>query len=189
MRTLTAVLLVALAAIAHPAHAKPTGAQVARRSKCAFVWRWVAPDHYSRVLSDFFVDEHERHGIGEEWFASLVYSYSGSDLNPRMVCSGGGMTACGICDGTELCIGQAEALRRFGTTDRANSWVSIASHVQQMADLHGETGEVGFALLRNVFLPSQPDGARAWQEQTGRWEPISERFQRILAYGYRHGKL
>lgn len=153
-----------------------------RRAKCAYLWARVAPWSYSKGLCEFFVAEHERAEIGSEAYWSLVYGYSGSDLKPSMVCRGGGMTALGIMDGTELHLSVAQCRRRFGTANRANSWVSIASHVAQVAGLHRSRGREGWSLMRAVFLPSRPDGARAKREQR-RWLAIDSRFRLILAEG------
>ena len=197
---LAVVFLLALAVTAHPAplprHRATNKADkqrievfCLRLDKCGAIWRAVAPYSYDPRLVSFWVAEHQRQGIPEEWRASLIYSYSGSDLDPRMVCSGDGMCAVGLCDETEVCYPADQALKRFGTLDRHDCWLAIASHVYQAAGLHASTGREGLDLMRSVFLPMAPDGARAWQEQSGRWEGIAARFDEVLAQAYRTGTL
>ena len=141
---------------------------------CQQAWRKLAPHSYSPDLAAFFVAEHLRAGLpADTWQYSLCYAISGSDLNPAMICRAGGLCAEGICDTTESHLPREECLRRFGTTDRADSWVSIATHVRQAAELHQATGRAGMDLMRSVFLPGNPDGRRARREER-RWEKIWE---------------
>ena len=188
-RTLIALLLATGAAHAQPANLPGKHEADLRLRKCAYIWVRLEPCHFSRDISDFFVQEHARAGIPGEWLVSLVYAHSGSGLDPGMTYSAGGMTARGLMDATELQYPRGQCLRRFGTTDLHDPWVSIATHVYQAAGIHASSGREGMALLRAVFLPQAPDGQRAWQEQTGRWEPRDARFRRIVAAGYASGAI
>ena len=177
------VLLLALAATV--AHAGPNEA---RREKAAYLWQRINADSYSRNLTDFFCREHELQGIADQWWYSLVYCTSGSDLKPAMTCSGGGMTARGIGDCTELLYPRDQARRRFGTTSLHDPQLGIANHVFQAMGLHQSSGAEDWDLMRRVFLPSRHEGARAYKEQR-RWRGIEKRHLQMLAQGYAAGKL
>jgi hypothetical protein len=155
-----------------------------RVAKCSHLWRTMAPWSYRAELVDYFIGEHERAGIGSEWFYSLLYGHSGSGLVANMTYSAGGMTARGLMDCTETHLPRAEALRRFGTTNLHNPWVSIATHVRQTQGLRKRTGRSGMALMRSVFLPARPDSGRAWREQRVRWEPRAARMRSHLSDWY-----
>lgn len=180
---LTPATIIALTLVT--AHAQTATPEANRREKVSYIWKWVADGSYSPRLVEHFCREHEKQDIASSAFASLIYGYSGSDLTNNMVCSGGGMTARGLMDCTELLYPRDQCLRRFGTTDLHDPYVSIATHVFQAAGIHHSSGREGLSLMRAVFKPDAPDGGRAWAEQTGRWNGIAARFRRIVKVGYR----
>ena len=150
-----------------------------RRQKCAYLWRKLYPWSYRPELADFFCGEHERAGLGPMWWHSLVYGVSGSELRPSMICVGGSMVSRGLMD----CAWTFARSRRtalepllsgvqpWGPGALFNPWVSIRCHVLELRQYHEQTGRADWALLRVVFLPAAPDGARTRREQR-RWERL-----------------
>jgi hypothetical protein len=162
--------------------------QALRREQCATLWRQLYPWSYSPQLVDFFCGEHERAGMPEMWRYSLVYGASGSELRPNMVCRGGGMVSRGLMDCSwTFAAGHRRQLepllsgiRPWGPEALFDPWVSIRCHVLELAGYRQQTGREGWDLLRVVFLPASPDGARTRREQR-RWLRLEGRHQSALA--------
>jgi hypothetical protein len=168
--------------------------QALRRDKCAALWRQLYPWSYSPKLVDFFCGEHERAGMPDLWWHSLVYGASGSELRPSMICRGGGMVSRGLMDCSwtfaadhrgrlEPLLGVAKQLsgsRPWGPEALFDPWVSIRCHVLELACYRRQTGRDGWDLLRVVFLPASPDGARTRREQR-RWLRLEGRHEVALA--------
>jgi hypothetical protein len=148
------------------AHAGPVVQPDLAVVHCQQAWQKLAPWSYSPELARFFVEEHRRCGLpAETWQYSFCYGMGGSEMRPGMVCRGGGMCAVGLMDCTEHTLPLAECRRRFNTVDLHDCYLSIANHCAQAATFKGRDG---WGLMRKVFLPSSPDGARAKCEQR-RW--------------------
>ncbi len=158
-----------------------------RREKCDYLWRKLYPWSYHPDLVDFFCGEHERAGLPEMWWESLVYGSSGSDMKPRMICRGGGMVSRGLMDCAWTFArdhrGRLEPLlsgsRAWGPDALFNPWVSIRCHVLEMGYYRRKSGREGWSLLRQVFLPASPDGGRTMREQR-RWRRIEAEHQEAL---------
>ena len=170
MRTLVIVTLL-LCGLAHPQGSTP---QQQRRAKCAYLWQRVAPWSYSPKLVEHFVSEHERLGIGPQWYFSLVYGLSnfGLTVGHRV----------GPCYGPMDVRGEWARACGFKPNDLRDPKVNITCHVREMALYRGKTGETGIALLARIFYPARP---MYYQ----RWRPTERRFRRLLAAGYRTGGL
>ncbi|NPV47568.1 MAG: hypothetical protein HPY69_11460 [Armatimonadetes bacterium] len=164
-----------------------TAEQRLRREKCGHIWRTLYPWSYHSELVDFFCGEHERVGLAEMWWESLVYGASGSELRPRMVCRGGGMVSRGLMDCAwtfakdhrhrlEPLLGGG---RSWGPDALLDPWVSIRCHVLELAHYRQKSGRQGWSLLRQVFLPVSPDGSRTLREQR-RWLRIEATHQRAV---------
>jgi hypothetical protein len=165
-----------------------TAEQRLRREKCDYLWRRLYPWSYHPELVDFFCGEHERVGLPEMWWHSLVYGASGSEMRPSMVCRGGGMVSRGLMDCAwtfakdhrrrlEPLLGGGRA---WGPEALHDPWVSIRCHVLELACYRRQTGRDTWSLLRQVFLPASPDGGRTRREQR-RWLRIEGTHQRALS--------
>lgn len=151
---------------------QPT-AQDLRRAKCRYLWATVAPWSYSPELVEHFCGEHERLGIGPEWYWSLLYGYSNFGLT--------------IGKRVGPCYGPMDVRREwaracgFAPNDLRDPRVNITCHVREMVLYHNKTGETGMALLARVFYPARP-------MYYHRWRPTERRFRHIIAQGYAAGK-
>ena len=162
-------------------------------AKCRRLWATVAPWSYDPDLCDFFIGEHERVGLADEWQHSLAY----------------GMAAWGLRVGVQR-------LGAYGPTDQrwrngfasscrkacadlldGRAWresllfdarINVRCHVEELAYWHRRTGRTGYPLLRKVFLPANPDGgtARSWGR---RWPKWMAKFAETVTAGYECGKL
>ena len=148
--------------------ARTSRPEALRRAKCRLLWRTVAPWSYSEDLCEFFVAEHERQGIGDQWYYSLVYGFSnfGLTIGKRVGPCYGPMDV--RQEWARACGYRAAHLR----DPRRN----IRAHVAEMALYHRRTGETGMALLARVFYPASPRRYR-------RWGPVDRRFRFILKRG------
>lgn len=163
-----------------------TSTQQLRRLKCDYLWRKLYPWSYKPELVDFFCGEHERAGMAELWWQSLVYGASGSEMRPSMICIGGSMVSRGLMDCAWTFAGdyrqRLEPLLSgapWGPQALFNPWVSIRCHVLELKYYRGKTGRDDWGLLRTVFLPASPDGGRCFREQR-RWERIERRHSQAL---------
>jgi hypothetical protein len=153
-----------------------------RRAKCAYLWARVAPWSYSKGLCGFFVNEHERIGLGSDWYYSFCNAAHASGLNPRMSFRKGGMWARGLMDCTQR-NGPRSAFRDLGSCDLFKPKVSIRNHCLEMNSLHRQSRREGWSLQRAVFLPRSPDGWRARREQR-KWQAKDRAFRAIMADWY-----
>ena len=166
-------LLPLLLAAAAPALAL-SPAQEARRAKCQYLWRQVAPWSYSPQIVEHFIAEHERCGIGPQWFASMVYGFANFGLT--------------IGKRVGPCYGPMDVRREwaracgFAPNDLRDPLTNITCHVREMALYHDKTGETGMALLARVFYPARPRYYR-------RWKPTDRRFRKLLREGYASGAI
>jgi len=152
----------------HSAHLSALQSQD-RRAKCRVVWQASAPWSYSPGLADFFVGEHERRGIGPEWWYSLVYGKGNFGLTI-------GKRAPGLCYGP-LDVKWPGMAREVGArcpNDLRNPRLNIKAHCAEMAYYHRKTGREGFALLATVFYPASP-------REYSRWRPVEKQHRAILA--------
>ena len=160
-----------------------------RVKKCSRLWQTFAPYSYSPALVEFFISEHERRGIGDQWYHSFLYGMANFGLRV-------GATAPGLCHGPmdvkwPYCL-RSEAAHvlqgPWGPEALRDPRVNIACHVGEMARHHRATGRRGFALIRTVFYPAAP-----WGGATNRWAPRWHQWDRkcraCIERGYRYGKL
>lgn len=165
-----------------------TGEQQLRREKCGHIWRTLYPWSYHPQLVDFFCGEHERAGLAEMWWESLVYGASGSELRPRMICRGGGMVSRGLMDCAWTFAKDYRARLApllgagpsWGPDALFDPWVSIRCHVLELVLYRQKSGRQGWSLLRQVFLPVSPDGSRTLREQR-RWLRIEATHKREVS--------
>jgi len=153
-----------------------------RVAKCRAIWQASAPWSYSPELAEFFVTEHERQCVGDQWWWSLCNARYASGLNPRMSCRGGGMWSRGLMDCTQLNRPRS-AFRDLGTANLFDARVSIRNHCFEAGDYHRWTGREGWSLLRMVFLPRSPDGRRA-RAEVPKWRRVERQHQRYLQSWY-----
>lgn len=166
-----------------------TAEQVERRRKCRLLWSTHAPWSYSPDLADYLCSEHERRGIGPEWYFSLIYGMANFGLRVGATAPGrcyGPMDVkwpyCARSDAERLLAGRAwhQGILR-------DPYVNIACHTGEMARLHERTGRTGMALIRSVFYPAAPYG-RACNRWASRWERVEREFGMTLASpGGAHG--
>jgi hypothetical protein len=143
-----------------------------RVAKCRAVWASSAPWSYSPALCEFFVSEHERQGIGDQWFWSTVYSKANFGMTLRK-------RAPGPCYSPMDCqfgsyARQAGARR---AEDLRDPRLNIRAHVTEMAAHHHRYGETGMALLARVFYPARP-------MRYHRWPRVEREHRAILAKWY-----
>ncbi len=160
-----------------------------RVRKCERLWQTFAPWSYSEDLVDFFVTEHERRGIADQWYYSFLYGMANFGLRA-------GATAPGHCYGPMDCkwpyAARADAAHvlegAWGESALRQPRVNIACHVGEMARHHESTEREGMALLRTVFYPAAP-----WGRATNRWAPQWSKWDRrcraCIERGYAVGKL
>ena len=174
--------------------ALPTDLHDLRVAKCRRLWATFAPWSYDPDLCAFFVAEHERVGLADQWMHSLAYSLvncglmtDGSDYHGAYApCDqrwrNGFASSCRVAC-ADLLDGRAwrEELLR-------SPRVNIRCHVEELVYWHDRTGRVGYPLLRKVFLPANPDGSlsRGWGS---RWPKVMAKFAASITDGYRVGKL
>ena len=153
----------------------PSSPQVLRRPKCSYLWQRIAPWSYSPELVEHFCSEHERLGIGDQWYYSLIQGYSQFGLTI-------GKRAPGLCYGPmdHKWPGFARQAGCKRPDDLRNPRRNITAHCLEMAYYHKRRGETGMALLARVFYPARP-------RRYHRWKPTDRRFRRLLAEGYASG--
>lgn len=175
MRTIVA-LTVAIAALT-AAHADLAPDQQARRAKCSYLWQRVAPWSYSPEIVEHLCAEHERLGIGEEWYYSMIYGFSQFGLTI-------GKRAPGLCYGPmdHKWPGFARQAGCKRPEDLRDWRRNVTAHCLEMAHYRNRTGEHGLRLLARVFYPSAPRYYR-------RWRPTDRRFRKLLAEGYAAGRI
>lgn len=172
--------LLALALLAATVQAAPdarTDAEIARRAKCAYLWQQVAPWSAKPEVIEHFVAEHERLGIADQWYYSLIQGFSQFGLTI-------GKRAPGLCYGPTDHKWPGFA-RQAGCRkpDDLRDWRrNITAHCLEMAYYRQRNGETGMALLARVFYPARPMYYR-------RWKPTDRRFRALLARGYAAGKI
>ena len=154
-----------------------------RAAKCGVIWRELYPWSYDEGLIEFFIGEHEQAGLGPEWWYSLIYGASGAGLRADMHNG----PARGMFDQHFTFIKH----RRQQFSDILPEhvpWrptalylpkVAARAHVLEASYYHERTGRLRWALQRAVFLPAQPDGARARREQR-RWHGFETRHRAVL---------
>ena len=170
-----AVLAVILALACAVAHAGP---QQERRAKCAYIWQRVAPWSYNPKLVEHFVAEHERLGIGPEWFASMAYGMANFGLTI-------GKRAPGRCFGP-MDVKWPGYARQAGCRrpdDLRDPYRNITAHCLEARE-GVRRGHEGLALCRWIMYPARPHD---WGG--GRFRKAWARHQRIVAEGYAAGKL
>jgi len=154
-----------------------------RVCKCCAVWQELYPWSYDEDLVEFFIGEHERVGLGPEWWYSLIYGASGAGLRADMHYG----PARGMFDQHFTFI---QCRRRqfddvlpehapWGPTALHVPKVAVRAHVLEASYYHERTGRLGWALQRKVFLPARADGARALGEER-RWRWFGERHLVVL---------
>jgi hypothetical protein len=177
------------------------GAEVANQlalAKCRLVWQHANPSTYDAGLADWFVSRHYAAGVGPDWIYSLVYCWSGSDLNPRMVSGDtlGGYHARGLVDtlwsthrGNRASVAVTLEARGLEWNEQVlhDPYVATRLHLIEWIAYRDPTSE--WRTARKVFLPGAPDGARAYREQTRRWEPRLAKAKTWITRAYREGRL
>ena len=163
MRLAAALALAALAALTVAAGAAPlTAAQKQRRVECRVLWQALAPASYRPTLCDYFIGEHERAGIGAEWYASFAYGLANADLALRTVFPG-------PCFGPMDCQFGSYS-RQAGCScpdDLRDPWRNIRAHVIE-AKVGVGLGYHDLALCRYIMQPGAPTDwgggqfAQAW---------------------------
>jgi len=168
----------ASAPIADPAPiADLTADQLARRAKCRRLWRAFAPWSYSDDLADYFVAEHERLGIGDQWYWSLVYGFSTFGLTTGKCvqgCYGPMDQKWPFARGCRAACRALAAGRPWSPRLLRDPYINIRCHVLEMAYYHRRTGRAGLPLLATVFYPARPMEYR-------RWRPTEAKFRAALA--------
>jgi len=149
---MTALTLAALLAAPQPLALVPRADAVhdLRLAKCRYLWQHVAPWSYRDDLSAFFVSEHERAGIGPEWFASMVYGHANFGLTLRK-------RAPGLCFGP-MDVKWPGYARQAGCDEPADlldPWRNIRAHVLEAKEGVG-LGYSGLALCRWIMYPARP---------------------------------
>lgn len=160
--------------------------RVAKAQRC---WATYAPWSYDPALVEFFIDECERWGIGDQWLPLLTYGMANFGLRKNA-------TAPGRCYGPFDCkwpyVSRSHAAHVLdGPWCEAalrDPYVNTACHVGQAADYHRRTGRTGMALLRTVFYPAAPWGS-ATNSWAPRWETWDGKFKDCIQKGYEVGKL
>lgn len=113
------------------------------------------PDSGIYPYLGFLIDEHERQGIGEEWYWSMAYS--GANFSMKV-----GGRAPGRCYGPMDVKGPVPIAWRPKHT---GSWsdsklldprINIAVHVAEMAHWKKVKGARGYKLVQTVFYPKSP---------------------------------
>jgi len=160
--------LLALALIlAAQAPAEADALHELRVKKCERIVQTFYPHSGFLPYVDFFVAEHERLGMGEAWYWSLVYGGANFSLKVGGVAPGG-------------CAGPMDVKHRPLVLDpKAN----IRWHCREMAGFYAR-GVRGIDLCKHVFLPSRP---RDWGG--GRFAKTDRKFRKCIERGYEYHKL
>ena len=143
-----------------------------RVAKCRAIWQASAPWSYSPELAEFFVTEHERQCVGDQWWFSLIYGKAnfGLTLHSRSP---------GLCFGP-LDVKWPGFARQVGAhkpEDLRDPRLNIRAHVAEMAYYHRRTGETGTSLLARVFYPASP-------RYYHRWRSVAREHERYLRSWY-----
>ena len=138
-----------------------------RVHKCRAIVQALYPDSGFLPYCEFFISEHERQGIAEEWQWSLAYG--GANFSLRVG---------GIAPGN--CAGPMDVKHRPLVTDPE---ANIAWHCREMAYYH-KRGRHGYRLVKTVFLPRAP---RDWGHR--RILRTYRRHVQTITEAYRRGEL
>ena len=173
-RIIALTLAFAATALAQPALPRDplSDAQQQRHAKADYLWRTAAPWSYSPRLVEHFIAEHERLGIGPEWYWSAVYGFSNFGLTV-------GKRAPGLCY-SPMDVKWPGFARQAGCrrpNDLRDPYYNVTAHCLEMAHYHGRTGETGMALLARVFYPARP-------MRYHRWADTDRRFRGLLGEWY-----
>jgi hypothetical protein len=156
-----------------------------RVSKCTRLWQTFAPWSYSADLVKFFISEHERRGIADQWYYSMIYGMANFGLRIGAIAPGdcyGPMDVkwpyCARSDAAYVIKGP------WGRSALKDPYVNIACHAGEAA----RTGRRGMYMLRTVFYPAAPYGraCNAWAPQWDKWD---RKFSACIDRGYSVGKL
>lgn len=138
-----------------------------RRAKCRIIVTELYPDSGFLCYVDFFCAEHERLGMPEAWWDSLVYGAANFSLRVGGIAPGG-------------CAGPMDVKRRPLVLDPEEN---IRWHCREMAGFY-RRGVRGLDLCEHVFLPRAP---RDWGG--GRFAKTDARHRACIARAYRDGRL
>lgn len=150
-----------------------------RLNKCAYLWQQMAPWSYKPEIVAHFISEHERRGIGDQWFASFVYGFANFGLRLNAKAPGG-------------CYGPMDVKWSSGYGQKAGcvkpddlrDWrKNITAHCIE-ARVGVKRGHRGLALCKYIMYPARPHD---WGG--GRFRNTWEKAERQLRAGYRAGKL
>jgi hypothetical protein len=145
------LVLAAIASLAHSQQLTPEDLHILRVAKCAAVWKAMAPWSYSQQIVAHFIGEHERLGIGSEWFSSFTYGFANFGLTV-------GKRAPGLCYGPMDVKWGGSHSRRAGARrpDDLRNWrINITAHCLE-AQEGVRRGHEGLALCRWIMYPAAP---------------------------------
>lgn len=160
-----------------------------RVKKAGRIWATYAPWSYDPDLVEFFINECEKWGIGDQWIYLITYGMANFGLKDNSIAQG---RCYGPWDVKWPYCSQSHAAHvlkgPWNESALLDPYVNTACHVGQSAEYHRRTGRTGMALLRTVFYPAAPYG-RACNAWAPRWDIWYDRFIESIQRGYEVGKL
>jgi hypothetical protein len=138
-----------------------------RVAKCRMIVERLYPRSGFGPYVEFFIDEHERLGMGAEWWWSLVYG--GANFSLRV-----GARAPGNCAGPM-------DVKHYPLV--LDPKANIRWHCREMAGFYGR-GVRGIRLCYSVFLPANP---RDWGG--GRFKRTHRKHLQCIEAAYKRGDL